>query len=213
MIDRAACRRADAVIAVTREVERSLAGRASHVVVIPPFLPDERVEAPLHSRSLDCVMVANGIDSPRKGVDLAVAAVRRARERLRGMRLVLVGSWHDARRVEALPDFCDARGRLPPHEVRTLLRGAGCCIVPSRWEEFGYAGLEALAAGTPVVCGSPSALAGLGTSGVLVARAREAAAFAERLLAAVALDGFDYPTEARASLAVPRILEVYSRRA
>lgn len=210
MIDRAACRRADAVIAVTHAVERSLSGRVPRVVWVPPFLPDERIEEPLDSRSLDCVMVANPIDSPRKGLDLAVEAVRHARESLRAMRLVLVGGWREPRRMQTVPDFCDVRGLLPPSEVRAVLRGAGCCIVPSRWEEFGYAALEALAAGTPVVCGPLPGLAALRTSGVLVARSREAIVFAQRLLAAVALDGFDYPSEACASRAVPRILEVYS---
>jgi glycosyltransferase involved in cell wall biosynthesis len=209
MIDRAACRRADAVIAVTGEVERSLVGRAAQVVLIPPFLPDEWIEPGPPSRSMDCLMIANGMDSPRKGVDLAVEAVRHARARVRGIRLVLVGAWHDPARMQRLPDFCDARGRLPRRDVRELLRGAGCCIVPSRWEEFGYVGLEALAAGTPVVCGPLPGLTGRGTTGVLVAPVREAAVFAERLLAALALDGFEYPLEARASWAVPRILEVY----
>jgi glycosyltransferase involved in cell wall biosynthesis len=212
MIDRAACRRADAVIAVSHEVDEALSGSGRRVAFIPPFLPDEQVETPLPARGVDCVLVANGIESPRKGLDLAIAAVGRARKAGLEMRLVLIGSWHDPRRIDTLPEFCDAWGRVPQHQVRAALRGAGCCIVPSRWEEFGYAGLEALAAGTPVVCGRLPGLTGLGTTGVLAAQSRDPAAFASRLLEAVALREFRYPSEARASCAVPRLLDVYSHR-
>jgi glycosyltransferase involved in cell wall biosynthesis len=211
MSDGRACRRADAVIAVSHDVETALSGSVARVVTIPPFLPDEEVGAPRRSRSLDCVMVANGIDSARKGLDLAIAAVGQARTSAPDMRLVLVGSWHDPSRAKTLPRFCEVRGRLPQSEIWAVLRRAGCCIVPSRWEEFGYAGLEALAAGSPVVCGPLPGLTELRTSGVLAVGAREPAAFARRLNEAVALRGFAYPREALASHAVPRILDAYAR--
>ena len=209
--DRLVRPRADALIAVTQALQQSLS-RYREVTYIPPFLPDERVEAPLPSRSNDVVMVANGIDSARKGMELAIDAVRAARKRLPDMRLVLIGYWNDPAGMNALPDFCDARGLLAPDAVRDALRGAGCCIVPSLWEEFGYAGLESLAAGTPVVCGPLPGLVGLQTTGVLVSGMREPEAFARLLVEAVALESFEFPTEARASTAVPRILDVYSGR-
>jgi glycosyltransferase involved in cell wall biosynthesis len=89
--------------------------------------------------------------SEEKGVDLAVQAAARA-----GVPLRVAGEGAAAGRLAALAaglrapvELTGAAGR---DEVAGLLAGAAMLLVPSRSHEFApYAGLEAMAAGVPVV--------------------------------------------------------------
>ena len=156
-------------------------------------------------------MVANGIDAPLKGLDVAVEAVRQARSEVSDMGLILLGSWIDPRRIERLPAFCDVRGPVSRQTVSEVLRGAGCCVLPSIWEEFGYVGLEALAAGTPLVCGDLPAFTQLASDGIVLARDRTPAGFTDAVCRAVEIGTFEFPPDCRASDAVPRITALYER--
>jgi glycosyltransferase involved in cell wall biosynthesis len=212
IVDRAACRRASSIIAITKAVERGLGNRYEDVVRIPPFLPDDAVRPSLAERSHDCVMIANRVDGPRKNLPLAVETMHEVRRRFPQARLILVGDWVDEGVRRALPAFCVARGRLRQDELAELLSGAGCCVVPSVWEEFGYVGLEALAAGAPVVCSAElPGFSDLETEGVVLARSYDAGGFASAVSEALTLGSFDFPPECRASKAVPRIVAAYDR--
>jgi glycosyltransferase involved in cell wall biosynthesis len=209
IVDAIAARRASAIVAVTEAVKDGLSRFDRRTEVIPCFLPDDLITAPLPERSHEVVMVGLAIDSPRKGLTVAVEAVERARETVPEARLVLIGQWVDPTGQASLPDFCDVRGRMEPSDLRDVLRQAGCVLIASRWEEFGYAGLEALAAGAPVVCGPLPAYDGMSGGGVHVARDRSPAALAEQIVAAFECDRFEFPAECRASVAIPRLLDLY----
>ena len=84
-----------------------------------------------------------------KGFDTAIAAAREA-----AVPLIIAGDGPDRDRLRSLAAGGDVRftGRLPEAELAELRRGAGLVLIPSRWEEaFPYAGLDALAAGVPVL--------------------------------------------------------------
>jgi glycosyltransferase involved in cell wall biosynthesis len=203
-----AARRAAAIVAVTPAVRRGYE-RFGRCETIPPFLPDTEVRAPAPEPSEDVVMVAGLLDLERKGLDLALAAMDRLRQVRSEARLILVGGWVDPARARSLPGYCEATGRLGSDELRAILGAVGCCLIPSLWEEFGYAGLEALAAGTPVACSPLPAYEGLTGGGVFLARSREPQALADELEAALAATSFEFPPECRASVAVPRLVELY----
>jgi glycosyltransferase involved in cell wall biosynthesis len=175
---------------------------------LPPFVLDEEVTPARRERSATCVMVANYFDDPRKNLDLAIEAVGRVRAAAPDLRLILVGGWLSAERRAALPDFCETTGRLRPPEVARVLQGAGCCLLPSVWEEFGYAGLEALANGAPLVCGPLPAFADL-SSGVFVSKSLEPHDFAEAIDRARSSAGFEFPPECRASSVLPALVGLY----
>jgi glycosyltransferase involved in cell wall biosynthesis len=62
-------------------------------------------------------------------------------------------------------------GGVPPEQVPGLIAGSQLCVFPSRWEAFGYACLEAMAAGRAIVGTSDTGLAevlGHGSAGRLV---------------------------------------------
>jgi len=206
--DAIALRRAAALVAVTETVRGSLAGRYSRVVWLPPFVPDEEIAPARRERPATCLMVANHFDDPRKNLDLAIEAVGRVRAGAPDLRLILVGGWLSAERRAALPDFCEATGRLDPREVARVLQSAGCCVLPSVWEEFGYAGLEALANGAPLVCGPMPAFADL-SSGVFVSESLEPQDFAEAIGRALSSTGFEFPRECRASSVLPALVALY----
>lgn len=211
--DRLACRRAAEIIAVTHAAEAGLSRNGTRSAYVPAFLRDEAISPPAPTRSKDCVMVANTIDAPRKGLDIAIESVRAAREQVAEMRLILLGSWVDRARIGTLPSFCEAHGEVSADAVAEALRSAGCCLLPSLWEEYGFAGLEALAAGTPLVCGPLPAFSGLESDGIVVVPARTPDSFAEALVRAIEIRQFTFPRECRASSAVPRILETYEAAA
>ena len=205
LTDLLAARRATVVTAVTPEVQAAFAGRGRPCELVRPFLADEALAAPRRERSQDVVMAAGALDLPRKGLELALAACERVRATVPEMRLVLIGAWVDEARRAALPEFCEARGRVSRDEVAAAFAAAGCVLVPSLWEEFGYVGLEALASGTPVVCTPGVPYGGLSGGGVFQAATATAEALADQIRAALAVEDFEYPAECRASVAVPQL--------
>jgi glycosyltransferase involved in cell wall biosynthesis len=105
--------------------------------------------------------------SPRKGTDVAVAALAMLRERGFEARLDLVGGvfpgyeWFedDVRRQVTAAGLDDAvrwLGVLP--EVWSALGAVDVALVPSRVEPFGNAAVEAMLAGRPVVAGDTQGL-------------------------------------------------------
>lgn len=210
VVDAVAARRAATIVAVTPAVEQGL-DRLGRCELIPAFIPDEAIGPTKPVRRRDVVMVAGVLDLERKGLDLALEAVGRVHETLEDVRLVLVGDWRDRGRAGSLPDLCEARGRLAQGELRAALEagGCGCCLIPSLWEEFGYSGLEALAAGIPVACTPLPAYEGLGGGGVFMTESRDAGQLAGQILAALGARDFEFPAECRASTAIPRIVDTY----
>ncbi len=106
--------------------------------------------------------------SPRKGVDVAVEAVRQLRERGLDIDLEIAGSafagyeWYETQLHEAA-DSPQLAGHVTFHgftsEVWPLLEAVDIAIVPSRVDEpFGNTAVEALLAARPVVVSSTSGL-------------------------------------------------------
>jgi glycogen(starch) synthase len=111
-----------------------------------------------------------------KGVQHAVAAVRRLRLRHPGLRLVVAGDGPYRPELERLArelgvaDAVSFAGFLGGHELPALMAASDCYVVPSVYEPFGMVALEAAAAGTPVAVARTGGLAEIvepGVTGVL----------------------------------------------
>jgi glycosyltransferase involved in cell wall biosynthesis len=89
----------------------------------------------------------------------------------------------------ALRARVDYRGRMPNSEIAELRTRAMLTIIASRWENLGYAALEAMLQGCPVVCSDAGACPEIFDHGVtgLLAKSADPAAFAEQI--EVILDG------------------------
>jgi glycosyltransferase involved in cell wall biosynthesis len=209
LIDAVAVRRASAIVAVTRAVQKGVRRHRHRVELIPCFIDDDAID-PQPVESSDILFVARGVDLSRKGLDLAIQTVARARREASDARLVIVGGWADVARQDALPEFCEVRGTLSREELREALREAGCLLVASRWEEFGYVGLEALAVGTPVASAPLPAYDGISGGGVFMARQRSPYALAREVETALRCRTFEFPAECRSSVAIPTLVALYA---
>jgi glycosyltransferase involved in cell wall biosynthesis len=100
-----------------------------------------------------------GSSDPRDDTQSAVEACRRA-----GVRLLVAGN---ASRVASGPGV-ETLGRVSDDELVSLYRGAAAFLHPALYEGFGYAVLEAMACGAPVVATNATSLPEVvGEAGIL----------------------------------------------
>jgi glycosyltransferase involved in cell wall biosynthesis len=203
MAERVAAR-ADAVVVPTRAVAEEL---GSHLDL-------RRVEVVGEGVSGDLALPADAADrarrlglprepfllslatlEPRKGLDVLIRAL--ADGAAPPVPLLVVGQpgWggvdpEELARAEGLPPGrVRALGRLPDPDLATALSRATALVVPSRAEGFGLPVLEAMQAGTPVVCSADPALAEVGGDAVRTTPIGDAAALARALADVLADDG------------------------
>jgi len=130
---------------------------------------------------------------PRKGLDVLIRAL--ADPAAPSLPLLVIGQpgWGGVdpealARAEGLPaGRARLLGRLPDADLATALSLATALVVPSRAEGFGLPVLEAMQAGTPVVCSTDPALAEVGGDAVRTTPIGDSPALA-RALAEVAAD-------------------------
>jgi glycosyltransferase involved in cell wall biosynthesis len=110
-----------------------------------------------------------------KGLDVLLSAMSHLAARGRPVEAVIAGDGPQRRMVENFVAhgeggrFCRYLGFV--RDVRAVLSAADIFVMPSRWEGFGLAGAEAMAASLPVIASDIPALRDLlaeGTAGVLV---------------------------------------------
>ena len=175
---------ADTVIAASRFVaDRAAQSRVprERIVEIPLPLPDDAYAeqvAPALARSI----VFAGRVVPQKGLASLIRAVSRiaadARPVVRafGDGSALADARNEAARTGVT---LDAPGRVPAETVRGAIDESALVALPSLWAEpFGYAGIEALARGRPVIAydvGGVRAWLDDGVNGVAVPAADERA--------------------------------------
>jgi glycosyltransferase involved in cell wall biosynthesis len=125
-------------------------------------------------------VLAFGRLAPEKGFDVAVDAAAIAEVPLR-----IAGEGPAerelARRIERERAPVELCGKVPPDKLRDLLRRAAIVVVPTTGSEtFGFAALEAMAAGVPVVASRSGALPEIVGDGACVPRG-DALAMATRI--------------------------------
>jgi glycosyltransferase involved in cell wall biosynthesis len=157
-VERALTRRAARVIAITEALRQFCVDRvglpAAKIEVIRygldalpgPWGENVEVPVPEGARVLLCV----GRLAEQKGIDVAIRALARIREREPAAVLVVLGEGPERARAEALAgEGVYLPGRVG--DVASWYRRAEMLVHPARWEGFGLALLEAMVAGKPVV--------------------------------------------------------------
>lgn len=156
--------RADATIAVSREVADRFAGRAGadRIHVIPPAGPPpvparlpEVVRAELGVGADEDLVVTAARLNPQKGLDVLLEAAAAVRARRPGLRWFVFGDGALREELEAdiarrgLQGVVHLAGSRP--DVDSELAAADLVVVTSQWESGPLVVLEALALGRPVV--------------------------------------------------------------
>jgi phosphatidylinositol alpha-mannosyltransferase len=214
-------RRIDAHIAVSAVAAHTLARYSdAPVEVIPNALDVDRFAGGRACGGNPVVLFLGRVDEPRKGLSVALRAMRQVVADVPGARLVVAGPGSVPAGLDA---HVDVLGPVGETAKAALLRSADVVLAPHLGgESFGIVVAEAMAAGAPVVASDlPAfrALLGDGRHGVLVppGRAGDLAAAVTGLLADPARRtslGRSGRTAARHldwSVVTPRIVEVYAR--
>lgn len=159
----------DRIVCVSDDVCRHHAARSglprSCYEVIPngidveAFAPDLELRRRLRGRwgvpEERCLLAYLGRLDPQKGTDVLVSALSHLGARQEAVDLVIAGDgplrWmiENYTAVGEGGDRCRHLGFV--HDVRGLLSAADVLVLPSRWEGFGLAAAEAMAAGIPVL--------------------------------------------------------------
>ena len=170
-------------------IEWWLAFRADRVVASTRFMIEQLVEG-FELPPEQVVRVPNGIDPAlwdgdertgerrahvvswgrvqyEKGFQVLTRAMSIVRARLPEARCTIAGrgsylpELQTRIDVEGVADCVTLTGFVRDDELRRLVRGAGCVVIPSLYEPFGIVALEALAAGAPLIVARTGGLAEL----------------------------------------------------
>jgi hypothetical protein len=151
-LERRRLSRARLVLPFSQAAASALPAGAAPAVVLPqPIVPSGERQA-----ARTRLAVAYTPDPKAKGLDILVAAWQQAA--LPDARLEVFGiapdlaHRHLARHSLTEPEGLLFRGRVAEAQFRAALREAHAFITSARWEDFGFAQLEALADGALLVC-------------------------------------------------------------
>ena len=163
MLQRAALRRADRVVAVSAYTARMLelvhGVSAVKIVVIPNMLADDLPAAPTGSANPNLILSVSRLDrdDAYKGIDQLLRALALLRESRPEAHCVIVGAGNDRARLEALAHQLQLEahvkfaGAVSAAELGALYDECAVFCLPSRAEGFGIVFLEAMAHARPVV--------------------------------------------------------------
>jgi glycosyltransferase involved in cell wall biosynthesis len=194
--EREACRRANKVIAVSRSVKVEVAARYgvqdSRVDVVhnglnADIFDPERVHAELDATreriglGSDKLVVYAGRVTSQKGVSALLRSAIQVLQKRNDLRYAIVGKLEPGGYSDVLTNMLAHHPKLkerimfldqvPRERLAALFGVATVVVVPSIYEPFGYAALEAMAAGKAVIASNTGGLAEIiedGKSGLLV---------------------------------------------
>jgi glycosyltransferase involved in cell wall biosynthesis len=197
-IERVTVERSRLVISPSELLVRELraAGwlRRSRVRVIRFPVDSARWASPVDVADTEPIVAFAGRLEPLKAPQLVVDAVALLAQRGVEVTALLAGrsaatvegrpyaAWLEDR-IAAIGAPCRLLGQIPRGDVAGLFEQARVVVVPSLYENFPYAALEAMAAGRPVVCTSNQGIAELldGSGAGAVVAAGDAVALADAL--------------------------------
>jgi len=154
---------ADRVVAVSDGqaawLQQAGLAQAPHLLSIPQAIGTEAVQAlPAARRHAGPLRLgAYGRYTAQKGFDLLIAAMHMVPPYVASLDLAGYGE-DEAVLRRAAADLPHVRVHGPCDGPAGFLAGIDCVVVPSRWEAFGLVGLEARAAGRPVIAAAVDGL-------------------------------------------------------
>jgi glycosyltransferase involved in cell wall biosynthesis len=147
------------------------------VDVIPYGVDLDRFQPQPRPPSDHLVVGSVGRLAPEKGLKYLLQAIAVVEQQLPNVRLLLTGDGPERRSLErlatrlGLPDRVEFTGELPHDQVPQVLARMDVFAMPSTWEGFGVAALEAAALELPVVASNVHGIPDVvddGVTGILV---------------------------------------------
>lgn len=157
----------DALIAVSSSLKVKIADLFKRNAIVVPNIVDTRAfsyQTNNRRRGKDIRFVSCGNLVPSKRHDLSIRAISTLYEEMKNISLCLIGEGTERKKLEALAFVLGCRdkiefvGHLSREEVAARLHESDIFVLPSDYETFGLAYVEALASGLPVIatrCGGP----------------------------------------------------------
>lgn len=156
----------------------------AQVVVVPNGIEPHQFDAPPRELRRPPTAGLTYSPVPVKGTGVAFEAIRLARRKLQGLRVVGYGAGRPTREVPILKDM-QYRSRPSRDRLRSIYASADVWLCASEREGFALPPLEAMACRCPVVvtrCGGPTEFVEDGVNGFFV-DVSDADAMAERMVA------------------------------
>ena len=156
-------RRADAVLAVSKNVASKARGLGVECLVVEPgvdteiFHQRERETCKRGANLEGTVVLSVARLVPIKGLQFLVEAMTRVRKEIPDAKLVLVGEGSSRRSLEAFArstgatDMVRFEGYVPHERLSEYYSAASAFVLPSFYESFSMTTLEAMASGCPVI--------------------------------------------------------------
>lgn len=147
---------------VMQEHLRSVLPADAHIALVQAGVPDELFG--LERRADDYLLYFGRIDWFHKGLDTLVEAIALVARDRPGVLLKVAGRGRDMERVRSgvqdanLHANVELLGAVDDAQRAALFAGARMLIMPSRFEGFGLAAAEAMAAGVPVIASDAGSL-------------------------------------------------------
>ena len=184
ILQRSALRRASFLIspsqAHAQEIKQELGGKGFSIGTILNSIDLNQIQPGIDISTDQRTVLFVGRLERRKGVPVLLAAARLVIKEHPSVRFVLAGASHPTLpqaeidsliRDYDLESHVNQTGHLSTEELARLYREASVCVLPSHYETFGLAALEAMAYGKPVIVTQAGGLAEVvddGRTGLLV---------------------------------------------
>ena len=202
-------KRADAVVCSVEMGRKAAIGMGcdpAKCVVIAPGVDATRFTPKEGGRAADPVLLFVGELRPDKGILDIMAAARQARLHVPDLRLVIVGDGPLRANVTAEAErtpFIEYRGKVPRDDLTGVYQEARSFIIApkTRWlwaEQFGFASVEAMASGLPVVITDSGAVPEVIPGWNRICPQGDVAALAQGIVAAMGAAGDDMGRRNRA---------------
>lgn len=156
---------ADYIISVGEALKKSIGKYSfSKVEVIPNIVDVNRFSIDIAKKNKDFTFISICHLKENKNVDLTIKALKEVSKTITNIKLLIVGDGPEKEKLinlskeSGINNIIEFLGAISREELSEYINKADAFVLPSKYETFGIAYIEALACGLPIItskCGGP----------------------------------------------------------